>query len=35
MDKPHILIVDDCPVMCSFYALFLSKKYTIICILNN
>ena len=34
MDKPHILIVDDCPVMCSFYALFLSKKYNAVPLTN-
>lgn len=27
MNKPTILLVDDCPIMCKFYALFLSKKY--------
>jgi len=27
MEKPNLLLVDDCAIMCKFYTLFLSKKY--------
>lgn len=29
MEKATILIVDDCSIMCQFYALFLEKKYDV------